>query len=382
LASTSKGPRDDSRKRSDDRDRGADRKGSEGTKLVSRSYEDSRRRNEDRERAADRKGSDGAKSATVSRSYEDSRRRSEDRGGRDSRGSDGVKSATVSRSYEDSRRRSGDRERGLDHRGSDGVKSATVSRSYDDHRRRSEDRERGPDSKGSDGAKSATLNVNKPQPPPPPPSPTPRPPNDQNRQSIPSTRPTSELPSSAELNALRAREAWEMDRLYKGRSMHYGAEPNGMMTSPAPIASSIEHSNGLNGEITRDNGSILSAGHGSSHTSFMQTSFQSQPQANAYYSQAAVPPPPIIYSPQSSSYPPSQSLQYPPHHSPNSYQSFANHSTFPMDPTQRPPLANPLPEPPRESSYAPTPLPLVLTDTRSGHSVDYWTKFTGVTTAH
>jgi hypothetical protein len=65
--------------------------------------------------------------------------------------------------------------------------------------------------------KEPKPDLDKPQPPPPPPTPE-------------STCPTSEL---AELNALRAREAWDMDRLWKGKSMyHPEPELKGTITTP------------------------------------------------------------------------------------------------------------------------------------------------------
>jgi hypothetical protein len=42
---------------------------------------------------------------------------------------------------------------------------------------------------------------------------------------------------------------------------------------------------------------------------------------------------------------------------------------------------NPLPPPPRESSYQPSPLP-PLSDASGRSNADHWTRHPGVTTAH
>jgi len=55
-------------------------------------------------------------------------------------------------------------------------------------------------------------------------SPTPAPERRSSQSQSQGRRPTSELTPAAEMNALRAREVWEMDRLWKGRSVAYGLE--------------------------------------------------------------------------------------------------------------------------------------------------------------
>ncbi|KAH8990161.1 hypothetical protein EDB86DRAFT_3080505 [Lactarius hatsudake] len=68
-------------------------------------------------------------------------------------------------------------------------------------------------------------------------------------------RPTSELPPAADMNAVRAREVWEMDRLWKGRSMAYGLEgPHVVYAQSIGDVSSTTSVNGI--------------GHGSTHTSY------------------------------------------------------------------------------------------------------------------
>jgi hypothetical protein len=256
---------------------------------------------------------------------------------------------------------------------SETMNSHSHHESSNSSRRCSGDCERGEDRKAHEiGSSTSPPNLNKAQPPTPPPSPGPS--NIQRRQS----RPTSEVPSSAELNALRAREAWEMDRLHKGKSMHFGVEPS----SSAPVKVSMGPSNDAHGTLARDN-SARSASHGSSHTSFLVAPpFQSQP----LYPEA-VPPPPIIYSSsqQTSLFNPSpHSLQHssePPHirhfHSSSMPSSFSSADITHTN--SRRPLANPLPPPPRESPYSPSPLPPVLSDMNTGLVAEYWTKYAGMT---
>lgn len=237
------------------------------------------------------------------------------------------------------------------------------------NRRGDADRNRKSDRKSTEVRPSTALNVNKPQPARPPPSPAPPEARPLERQLSTSARPTSELPSSAELNALRAREAWEMERLWKARSM-YGIEPNGMTSAPTPGRSST---GAFSAVKNMGDPPAHAAVHGSSHTSFMvQTPFQSQP-SHIYHSMPAAPPP-IIYAS-------SPSLPHTLNHSsiysyPNGQRSFPNSISSP-DPlasslTSRPHLVNPLPEPPRESTYEPSPLPTTRLDSKSGRSAEYW----------
>lgn len=228
-------------------------------------------------------------------------------------------------------------------------------------------------------ARKESSHRNKAQPAPPPPTPAPAPGAPLERRPSAATRPTSELPSTAELNALRAREAWEMDRLWKGRSMYYGAqpEPNGFIVSPPSSTQDVKDPKGsmpsINTDLNMDNGSVRSAGHGSSHTSFKVRSFQSQQPANTIYSNMPTSSPPIVYTPTAYS---TTSATYD--------YSGSYRSSFPSSPPEPlpPPIArsNPLPAPPRESSYQPAPLPTLARPTSS--TSEHWTKHPSVTTAH
>ncbi|KAG5221057.1 Apolipoprotein n-acyltransferase [Salix suchowensis] len=173
-----------------------------------------------------------------------------------------------------------------------------------------------------------------------------------------STRPTSELPPTADLNALRAREAWEMDRLWKARSM-YGSDPNNLAPAPSSIASATSY---MVTEATT-HGAV----HGSSHTAFMvPTPFQHHP-GHIYNSMPNGPAPIIYAAPHGAQYQ-HHPQQYP--HTHSYPQSYTSSDTLSMPPASR---SNPLPDPPREST--------IILD-HNGRPTEYWTKYTGVTTAH
>ncbi|KAF7303287.1 Apolipoprotein n-acyltransferase [Mycena kentingensis (nom. inval.)] len=177
--------------------------------------------------------------------------------------------------------------------------------------------------------KSAQIRLDKPQPPPPAPSRT------LERGPSNAARPISEVPLAAEMNQVRAREAWDMDRLWKARSMS-GMEPNGAIPPPLPTKEKAVEVQQLGGV------------HGSSHTAFLMSApFQPQP-------------PPIYHS-------------MPPAPYPAGYANGSNSRVTSSSPPTLPPLSNPLPEPPRESPYQPAPLTLP----------DYWGKHASpATTAH
>ncbi|KIL00572.1 hypothetical protein PAXRUDRAFT_8128 [Paxillus rubicundulus Ve08.2h10] len=184
-----------------------------------------------------------------------------------------------------------------------------------------------------------------------------------------SARPTSELTSAADINALKAREAWEMDRLWKGRSMYQGQPEINVIVSP----SSTKESRLANGEPARDVMSMHSIAHGSSHTSYVVQPLQAHPiPASVFYANMPSAPPPIIYAAS-------------PHGQPHSsrdyatYRSLPNSFTFPSKDglADSPSRQNPLPAPPRESSYQPAHLP-VLTDRSGGSASEYWTKYTNM----
>ncbi|THH18565.1 hypothetical protein EW146_g2449 [Bondarzewia mesenterica] len=190
-----------------------------------------------------------------------------------------------------------------------------------------------------------------------------------------SARPTSEVPSVADLNAVRAREVWEMDRLFKGRSMAYGLE--GPQLVYAQSIGGERSSASVNGELQR--ASTLSGGaYGSSHTSFkLQSPFHGPQSSSQPYTTIAIPPPPIIYDsvPQTSS---SSSYIYP-----NGIRSYPDISMIPSisSPESSPPrraFTNPLPEPPRQSPYRAPPLPASLSDPDAESSAEFWSKYAGV----
>ncbi|KIJ65021.1 hypothetical protein HYDPIDRAFT_167345 [Hydnomerulius pinastri MD-312] len=185
-----------------------------------------------------------------------------------------------------------------------------------------------------------------------------------------SARPTSELTSAADINALKAREAWEMDRLWKGRSMYQGHPETNVIASP----SSQMESKPANGDVPKDAMSIHSIGHGSSHTSYVVQPLQAHPiPASVFYANMPSAPPPIIYAPSSSYGQSPHSSSY------TTYRSLPNSFTFPSKdaPAEPPARVNPLPRPPRESTYQPTHLP-TLADRGSGSASEYWTKYTNV----
>ncbi|KAK0198946.1 hypothetical protein F5146DRAFT_1131891 [Armillaria mellea] len=225
----------------------------------------------------------------------------------------------------------------------------------------------------SRGRKSSdiALNLNKPQPAPPPPTPGPPVPRKLERNQSYTARPTSEVPPTADLNAMKGKEAWEMERLFKARSM-YGLEREATTAAPAPT------SNG--------NDANSQNAHGSSHTSYtVQNAFQNhQPVHSHIYHSMPPSPPAIVYSSGSQTQSLPQNLNHantPPsfHHSPSSFNQSPSSFHSPYTDFLPPSRPNPLPEPPRESSYRPAPLDALLDSTATS---EYWTKFAGVTTAH
>ncbi|PPQ65790.1 hypothetical protein CVT24_012007, partial [Panaeolus cyanescens] len=162
-------------------------------------------------------------------------------------------------------------------------------------------------------------------------------------------RPTSELPSPDEMNAVRAKESWEMERLWKARSM-YGLEPNAPTTNfiPGP---------GSTSSFSDETPTPPVAVHGSSYTAYVVQPFQATP-SHIYHSMPPAPPPVIYSSPASipsipdflSSSDPAENYQQLSH----PISSSINYRPL-VDPS-RLSSHNPLPEPPRESKYEPAPL--------------------------
>ena len=180
-----------------------------------------------------------------------------------------------------------------------------------------------------------------------------------------SARPTSELTSAADMNALKAREAWEIDRLWKGRSMVQGQPETSVIASPTSMGFKTAN------ETARDAISIQSFAHGSSHTSYVVQPLQAHPiPASVFYANMPSAPPPIIYA-ATSPYgqpQPSSSRDY------TTYRSLPNSFAFPSKDSSADTRPNPLPAPPRESSYQPALLP-VLADKSSGTASEYWGKY-------
>ncbi|EIW86903.1 hypothetical protein CONPUDRAFT_79107 [Coniophora puteana RWD-64-598 SS2] len=203
-----------------------------------------------------------------------------------------------------------------------------------------------------------------------------------------SGRPTSELPPASELNAFRAREHWEMDRLWKGRSMYQGQPETTVIASPQSVVGAQL----TNGDARNHHASITA--HGSNHTAYVVQPLQAHAiPANMFYANMPSAPPPIIYAATS---PPGQlpqqhyQQQQQQHASRPEFTSLPSSFVFPSKDTAAaaasptttsggtsgsPPPRNPLPPPPRESNYQAAPLP-----DYSGSASEYWTKHASVTT--
>lgn len=185
-------------------------------------------------------------------------------------------------------------------------------------------------------------------------------------------RPTSDGTTAADLHAIRAKEAWEMDRLWKGRSLAYGSEGTQVVYAQTIHGDGSLASNAsIEGEMHR-----ISAGHGSAHTSFkLQAPFQAPAAPSSSYGSMSNGSP-IIYASDHHTYP-NGSHGY-------GYNSYPDLATIPsesdsVDSSPRRPRTNPLPEPPRMSPYTPAPLPASLSEHDSPHSAEYWANYAGVT---
>ncbi|KAH9035060.1 hypothetical protein EDB84DRAFT_1593940 [Lactarius hengduanensis] len=176
-------------------------------------------------------------------------------------------------------------------------------------------------------------------------------------------RPTSELPPAADMNAVRAREVWEMDRLWKGRSMACGLEgPHVVYAQSIGDVSSTTSVNGI--------------GHGSTHTSYkLQQGFPFPTPATTA---------PGIYSSSSPSPPPHTQQQMIPslYEFPSGVRSYPDLANIPSigspDSTPSLPSRNPLPAPPRQSTYRPGPIPASFVERDDGPAAEYWSKYAGV----
>ncbi|KAI0066462.1 hypothetical protein BV25DRAFT_1912534 [Artomyces pyxidatus] len=190
-------------------------------------------------------------------------------------------------------------------------------------------------------------------------------PSHERRPSL-TARPTSELTSAADMNAVRAREVWEMDRLFKGRSMAYGLD------GPQVVYAQSIGDGSSTGDPRRSTSTVA---YGSQHTSYKLQSGFHAPNGTHPYTQIPFPQP-ALYAGQA----PAPSYVYP-----SGYRSYPDISTLPTisSPESSPPrraLTNPLPEPPRMSAYKPPPLPASLSDVDSQSGAEYWAKFAGVVT--
>ncbi|KAG6866067.1 hypothetical protein C0991_009164 [Blastosporella zonata] len=210
-----------------------------------------------------------------------------------------------------------------------------------------------------------TTNPSKAQPAPPPPTqdvPTSRP---LGRHPSLSARPTSQLPSADEINALRAKEAWDMERLWKARSME-GDEFNRYSTMPTIPSISSNHNTPLMGSLSPPGPPSL---YGTSHTAFVvKTPFQTQ--HSIYHSMPAAPPP-IVYA--SPPHIPAVVHQLPHNHRPPRTRIYADSVSSDQKSYMSALTHNPLPELPRESPYE------IPADARNS---EYWTKYAGLATSH
>ncbi|KNZ74139.1 hypothetical protein J132_07786 [Termitomyces sp. J132] len=170
-----------------------------------------------------------------------------------------------------------------------------------------------------------------------------------------STRPTSQLPPADEINAVRAKEAWDMERLWKARSVQ-GDELDGYTTIPSNHNTPV---------MTNISPPVVTSLHGSSHTSFVQQ----KPQHSIYHSMPAAPPPIIYPSPLSI---PTVAHQIPTVSRRQPHTRTYNESVA-SDQKSYTRKSNPLPELPRESPYE------IPADARNS---EYWTKYAGLAATH
>ena len=92
--------------------------------------------------------------------------------------------------------------------------------------------------------------------------------HDHERKASVSSRPTSEVHSTQMLNDVRAKEAWEMDRIWKGRSLSINQEGSNVIASPMSTEADLDR---------HENAPNHSATHGSGRTYFVvQAQNQSQ----------------------------------------------------------------------------------------------------------
>jgi hypothetical protein len=184
-------------------------------------------------------------------------------------------------------------------------------------------------------------------------------------------RPTSELTSAAEMNALRAREVWEMDRLWKGRSMAFEGPQVVYAQSIGDVGSTTSVNAG-----TGTVGVNGLGGNGSAHTSYkFQPGFTfptSPPAAGGG-----------VYSPTSPLLQPMQQHGPPLYDFPSGVRSYPDLASIPSigSPESTPSLPssrNPLPAPPRQSPYRPGPIPPSFLERDDRVAAEYWNRYAGV----
>jgi hypothetical protein len=173
------------------------------------------------------------------------------------------------------------------------------------------------------------------------------------------------------LNALRAREVWEMDRLWKGRSVAYGVE--GPQVVYAQSIADVGSTTSVNG-----------AGHGSTHTSYkLQQSFPF-PTTSGVYSSPSLAPSPQLQPLQQQQHPQSfaQTMRGALYDFPSGVRSYPDLDSIPSigspDSTPSLPSRNPLPPPPRLTPYRPGPVPASFVEKDDSATAEYWKKYAGV----
>ncbi|THH33488.1 hypothetical protein EUX98_g685 [Antrodiella citrinella] len=255
-----------------------------------------------------------------------------------------------------------------DHAGRSSTYSEDTVRQSTSERRRSTTKERNRDSNG-DVVRSTQTPVT---PPMPSKSTSTR---RERRTSSSTTRPSSEFQSAADINALKAKEAWDLERMWKGRSMVYGPDGTTVISNRPTIGSDSRPSTIMSHDLHRatsipsvgdlQRASTMPASHGSSHTYFM---VQTPTNGASSYEQIPVPVQPTKSTTTRNDY--------------TLYRSFTDSVPFPTN-SQAGALPNPLPDPPRLSVYTAAPLPPSLVGSGDGpSSSEYWTKYAGVSTTN
>jgi len=159
--------------------------------------------------------------------------------------------------------------------------------------------------------------------------------HDHERKASVSSRPTSEVPSTHMLNDLRAKEMWEMDRIWKGRSMSINQEGSNVIASPMSAGGDLDR---------REDAHPYPNTHGSGKTYF------------------------VVQAPAQSQHPSGQQngVAFPSGSQPKSNGS--HHRAPP-------------PEPMRPAQYQFPPLPQSLRTLDDPASREYWAKLAGVSAA-